>query len=215
MSDPIPFARHKTRSDKILAFVILITWLFLIFDNFLFFHDCRRKAEKWNSPAKMGALFRSEEMALCQLFIQPEAAYLSVSELGETGTVQFRDVSVNKSSDRCFIYFQYMFMWHFVFTPCDFIFILTENIKFSKYIWQLGVRTFRSDKENKKILTRVDDRVMQERLSLKFNAKALKKIGKWQNIWEFAREFVFLSQVNFPYWFTVNLLNIFYLLFLD
>ena len=31
-------------------------------------------------------------MALCQLFIQPEAAYLSVSELGETGTVQFRDV---------------------------------------------------------------------------------------------------------------------------
>lgn len=44
----------------------------------------------------MGALFRSEEMALCQLFIQPEAAYLSVSELGETGTVQFRDVSALK-----------------------------------------------------------------------------------------------------------------------
>ncbi|CAL7935729.1 unnamed protein product [Xylocopa violacea] len=32
-------------------------------------------------------------MALCQLFIQPEAAYLSVSELGETGTVQFRDLN--------------------------------------------------------------------------------------------------------------------------
>lgn len=42
----------------------------------------------------MGAMFRSEEMALCQLFIQPEAAYYSVSELGETGTVQFRDVSL-------------------------------------------------------------------------------------------------------------------------
>lgn len=42
----------------------------------------------------MGAMFRSEEMALCQLFIQPEAAYLSVSELGETGTVQFRDLNV-------------------------------------------------------------------------------------------------------------------------
>lgn len=41
----------------------------------------------------MGAMFRSEEIALCQLFIQPEAAYTSVSELGETGTVQFRDVS--------------------------------------------------------------------------------------------------------------------------
>ncbi|EZA48636.1 hypothetical protein DMN91_001368 [Ooceraea biroi] len=43
----------------------------------------------------MGAMFRSEEMALCQLFIQPEAAYLSVSELGETGTVQFRDLNGN------------------------------------------------------------------------------------------------------------------------
>jgi V-type H+-transporting ATPase subunit a len=41
----------------------------------------------------MGAMFRSEEMALCQLFIQPEAAYTSVSELGETGTVQFRDLN--------------------------------------------------------------------------------------------------------------------------
>lgn len=41
----------------------------------------------------MGSMFRSEEMALCQLFIQPEAAYTSISELGESGTVQFRDVS--------------------------------------------------------------------------------------------------------------------------
>ncbi|XP_026322478.1 V-type proton ATPase 116 kDa subunit a-like [Hyposmocoma kahamanoa] len=41
----------------------------------------------------MGAMFRSEEMALCQLFIQPEAAYTSVSELGETGSVQFRDLN--------------------------------------------------------------------------------------------------------------------------
>ncbi|XP_034185654.1 V-type ATPase subunit a family protein Vha100-2 isoform X2 [Osmia lignaria lignaria] len=43
----------------------------------------------------MGALFRSEEMALCQLFIQPESAYSSVSELGETGTVQFRDLNAD------------------------------------------------------------------------------------------------------------------------
>ncbi|XP_034944898.1 V-type proton ATPase 116 kDa subunit a isoform X2 [Chelonus insularis] len=43
----------------------------------------------------MGSMFRSEEMALCQLFIQPEAGYLSVSELGETGTVQFRDLNSN------------------------------------------------------------------------------------------------------------------------
>jgi V-type H+-transporting ATPase subunit a len=39
-------------------------------------------------------MFRSEEVTLCQMFIQPEAAYNSVSELGEIGSVQFRDVSV-------------------------------------------------------------------------------------------------------------------------
>lgn len=41
----------------------------------------------------MGAMFRSEKMSLCQLFIQPEAAYQSVAELGEIGIAQFRDVS--------------------------------------------------------------------------------------------------------------------------
>lgn len=41
----------------------------------------------------MGSLLRSEEMVLCQLFIQPEAAYSTISELGEYGVVQFRDVS--------------------------------------------------------------------------------------------------------------------------
>lgn len=41
----------------------------------------------------MGSLFRSEGMALCQLFLQSESAYTCVSELGELGLVQFRDVS--------------------------------------------------------------------------------------------------------------------------
>ena len=41
----------------------------------------------------MGSLYRSEEMTLCQLFLQSEAAYTCVSELGELGMVQFRDVS--------------------------------------------------------------------------------------------------------------------------
>lgn len=41
----------------------------------------------------MGAMFRSEEMVLAQVFIQPEAAYHTISELGEIGAVQFRDVS--------------------------------------------------------------------------------------------------------------------------
>lgn len=41
----------------------------------------------------MGSLFRSEEMTLCQLFLQSEAAYTCVSELGELGLVQFRDLN--------------------------------------------------------------------------------------------------------------------------
>lgn len=45
------------------------------------------------SCSNMGELFRSEEMTLAQLFLQSEAAYCCVSELGEIGMVQFRDVS--------------------------------------------------------------------------------------------------------------------------
>ncbi|XP_063909644.1 V-type proton ATPase 116 kDa subunit a1-like [Zophobas morio] len=41
----------------------------------------------------MGDFFRSEEMALAQLFIQPETAYFAISELGESGIVQFRDLN--------------------------------------------------------------------------------------------------------------------------
>ncbi|XP_048478935.1 V-type proton ATPase 116 kDa subunit a 1 isoform X2 [Plutella xylostella] len=41
----------------------------------------------------MGSMFRSEEMTLCQLFLQSEAAYACVSELGELGLVQFRDLN--------------------------------------------------------------------------------------------------------------------------
>lgn len=41
----------------------------------------------------MASVFRSEEMSLRQLFLQVEAAYCCVAELGELGLVQFRDVS--------------------------------------------------------------------------------------------------------------------------
>lgn len=54
----------------------------------------------------MGSMFRSEEMALCQLFIQPEAAYASVATMGEAGVVQFRDVSskiLTKNTKRHFL----------------------------------------------------------------------------------------------------------------
>lgn len=47
-----------------------------------------------SKTTKMGSLFRSAEMTLCQLFLQSEAAYACVSELGELGLVQFRDVSI-------------------------------------------------------------------------------------------------------------------------
>ncbi len=43
----------------------------------------------------MGSLFRSEEMTLCQLYLQAESAYTCVSELGELGIVQFKDVSTS------------------------------------------------------------------------------------------------------------------------
>ncbi|CAG5124245.1 unnamed protein product, partial [Candidula unifasciata] len=43
----------------------------------------------------MGSLFRSEEMRLCQVFLQKEAAYACVSELGELGQVQFKDLNEN------------------------------------------------------------------------------------------------------------------------
>ena len=60
--------------------------------------------------SKMGALFRSEEMTLCQLFLQSEAAYACVSELGELGLVQFKDVSCkNECSTICRIIIQYKF----------------------------------------------------------------------------------------------------------
>ncbi|XP_065053830.1 V-type proton ATPase 116 kDa subunit a 1-like isoform X2 [Rhopilema esculentum] len=41
----------------------------------------------------MTSLFRSEEMTLCQLFLQSESAYACVSELGELGLVEFRDLN--------------------------------------------------------------------------------------------------------------------------
>ncbi|XP_006264756.1 V-type proton ATPase 116 kDa subunit a 4 isoform X1 [Alligator mississippiensis] len=42
--------------------------------------------------------FRSEEMCLTQLFLQVEAAYCCVAELGELGLVQFRDLNMNVNS---------------------------------------------------------------------------------------------------------------------
>lgn len=46
----------------------------------------------------MGSLFRGEEMCLAQLFLQAGSAYDCISELGELGLVEFRDVSRDKSA---------------------------------------------------------------------------------------------------------------------
>lgn len=41
------------------------------------------------------SLLRSEKMSLFQLFLQNETAYQCVSQLGEIGLVQFRDVIIS------------------------------------------------------------------------------------------------------------------------
>ncbi|PIK45440.1 hypothetical protein BSL78_17715 [Apostichopus japonicus] len=48
----------------------------------------------------MGSLFRSEEMCKAQLFLQSEAAFSCVSELGELGLVQFRDLNPDVNAFR-------------------------------------------------------------------------------------------------------------------
>ena len=44
-------------------------------------------------PERTGSLFRSEDMSLCQLFIQSESAFNSVYEMGDAGVVQFKDMN--------------------------------------------------------------------------------------------------------------------------
>ncbi|KAL7847990.1 hypothetical protein AOLI_G00227080 [Acnodon oligacanthus] len=45
----------------------------------------------------MCASFRSEEMCLAQLFLQSGSAYDCISELGEMGLVEFRDLNPSVS----------------------------------------------------------------------------------------------------------------------
>ncbi|CAI5762892.1 V-type proton ATPase 116 kDa subunit a isoform X1 [Podarcis lilfordi] len=46
----------------------------------------------------MGSMFRSEEICLAQLFLQSASAYSCVSELGEQGLVEFRDLNPHVSA---------------------------------------------------------------------------------------------------------------------
>ncbi|GMR37342.1 hypothetical protein PMAYCL1PPCAC_07537 [Pristionchus mayeri] len=47
---------------------------------------------------KESSIFRSADMSLCQLFLQTDAAYQCISELGEVGMVQFRDLNEEMNS---------------------------------------------------------------------------------------------------------------------
>ena len=43
----------------------------------------------------MGSIFRSAKMSLWQICLEREAAYQCVSEVGELGRAEFRDVSAS------------------------------------------------------------------------------------------------------------------------
>lgn len=58
----------------------------------------------------MGSMFRSEEVCLVQLFLQSGSAYNCVSELGELGLVEFRDVS-NFNSEKSSGSYQSATVW--------------------------------------------------------------------------------------------------------
>lgn len=49
----------------------------------------------------MGALFRGEPMCLAQLFLQSGSAYECLSEVGERGLAEFRDVSRGGGAGGC------------------------------------------------------------------------------------------------------------------
>lgn len=50
--------------------------------------------------SKMGSMLRSDKMALCDIYLQPEAAFEILSQLGEVGCVQFLDVSSEQNNFR-------------------------------------------------------------------------------------------------------------------
>lgn len=61
-------------------------------------------------------VFRSEEMCLAQLFLQSGSEYDCISELGELGLVEFRDVSM-ESGDQL-IYLSGLFVFLFCLFVC-------------------------------------------------------------------------------------------------
>lgn len=64
----VPSLKHDVITGLIFQYSCLVS-----FDGFTV----------WGLRVKMGSLFRSEKMTLAQLFLQSEAAYACIRELGE------------------------------------------------------------------------------------------------------------------------------------
>lgn len=62
-------------------------------------------------------MFRSEEVSLAQLFLPTAAAYTCVSQLGELGLVEFRDVSGLEGVGRTQLVDLLPSTWHSPGTP--------------------------------------------------------------------------------------------------
>jgi len=73
----------------------------------------------------MGSLFRSEDMVLCQMYLQADAAYSCVSQLGELGMVQFKDVS----SVHDFMSHSH-YILYFIFTIYIYIYSIFSSVSF-------------------------------------------------------------------------------------
>ncbi|KAL7727759.1 hypothetical protein ACLKA6_008091 [Drosophila palustris] len=54
---------------------------------------CRKLKDFACGSGTEDSIFRSEKMSLAQMFLQPEAAYETIAQLGEMGCVQFRDMN--------------------------------------------------------------------------------------------------------------------------
>lgn len=108
------------------VYSFLFIFVFILFIQFFFSFSSPR-----HSPLSalsreqciMGELFRSEEMTLAQLFLQSEAAYCCVSELGELGMVQFRDVSRDSLLSLSLPALSFV-----IFCPLSYLLIMSANL---------------------------------------------------------------------------------------
>ena len=117
-----------------------------------------------------GSLFRSEDMSLCQLFIQSEAGFNSVYEMGDAGVVQFRDLNQGT------VAFQRKFVNEV--RRCDEMerrleFLKTEVKKYDFEIWDLVNQAIPSPQEMNELETNLE-KLEMELLQINENDRILK-----------------------------------------